>query len=363
MESEYPDVLMALLREQGPVGQIWADLLPRATRHGVDALLWPVVRQAAGVPSGSLDAWRARVMALTATDAVQRAELARMDDRCAVAGVSFLVFKGAALARSHYPASWMRPHDDVDLWVADAAFDALETQLLASGYARQPHVTGPAVRQHQYRRAVTGTVVQFDVHVRFANPAPFAEALPYAEAWAASIPIAGCAAARALAPAQALFVACVHRVAHHFDAPDLIWLYDIVAIARRLSDDDWERFTALAERSGVSRACAISLSTAANVLGLQPPARVLARLDAAPSADVGAFVNPGTRFVDVQWSNLRAAAGWRMRLSILRQHVFPPAAYMQAVYGHRSRWLPLLYLHRLVTGFPKWFTRLTPPSP
>jgi hypothetical protein len=363
MKSEHLDALAALLRQKGSSGLICKDLLPSAEQHGVDALLWPLVRETAGIPPGTREAWRARVMALTATDAVQRAELAHVDRRCAAAGVPFLVFKGAALARSHYPASWMRPHDDIDLWVADATFAMLETELLASGYAMQPHVTGPAVRQHQYRRAVAGTQVQFDVHVRFANPAPFAEALPYEEAWKASIPIAGCDAARALAPAHALFVGCVHRVAHHFGAPDLIWLYDIVAIARRLSDREWEQFVGLAERSGVSRACAISLSAASEVLGLQPPAHVLERLAASPSADIAAFVDPGTRFMDVQWSNLRAAAGWRTRLSILRQHLFPPAAYMQTVYGRRAWWLPLLYLHRIVTGFPKWFARLTPPSP
>ena len=36
---------------------------------------------------------------------------------------------------------------------------------------------------------------------------------------------------------DALFVACVHRVAHHDDAIDLLWLWDIHLLASRLSAD------------------------------------------------------------------------------------------------------------------------------
>jgi hypothetical protein len=41
---------------------------------------------------------------------------------------------------------------------------------------------------------------------------------------------------------------------------------------------------------------------------------------------------------------------------LLREHLFPPAEYMQAKYGFRgAALLPALYASRLVSGVWKWF--------
>ncbi len=58
-------------------------------------------------------------------------------------------------------------------------------------------------------------------------------------------------APRDLPPPHALLMACVHRVAHHFDPPTLIWLYDIHLLASSMSEDDATRFVALAVDGGL----------------------------------------------------------------------------------------------------------------
>ena len=55
-----------------------------------------------------------------------------------------------------------------------------------------------------------------------------------------------------LAPPHALLMACVHRVAHHFNPPTLIWLYDVHLLGSSMSDDDATRFVALAVDGGLT---------------------------------------------------------------------------------------------------------------
>ena len=50
-------------------------------------------------------------------------------------------------------------------------------------------------------------------------------------------------------------------------------------------------------------------------------------------------------------TDLRALPDWSRRLQLLREHAFPPGAYMLEKYGrHTPLWLPALYLHRGARG-------------
>ena len=58
---------------------------------------------------------------------------------------------------------------------------------------------------------------------------------------------------------------------------------------------------------------------------------------------------------DVLASDLAELPGWRARARLVKEHAFPPAAFMRTRYGIESAmWLPALYVHRLVTGAFKW---------
>ncbi len=51
------------------------------------------------------------------------------------------------------------------------------------------------------------------------------------------------------------------------------------------------------------------------------------------------------------YMTLRILPGWRQRLRLLKEYVFPPAAYMLNRYQTKHRWLlPLLYGHRTIQG-------------
>lgn len=296
-------------------------------------------------------------MRATAIDTVQRAQLIHMGRAWTVKGLTPLVIKGASLSCTHYPESWMRSRDDIDVWVREEEFAAIRDVLLAEGYAPDTHATGVAVHQYQFFRIVSGVRVQFDVHLRVFNPALFAEALAFDEVLPHAEPCEALGGLRSPCAADALFLACVHRVAHHDDAPDLLWLYDIHLLARGLRGDEWRRFPAHAQRQRMREVCMSSLRRAAGYFATPIPHAVSAALESDGSEPSAAFLGGGSRWVDVQWSNFRHAASWRERAMLVGEHLFPSRDYMRRKYGLGTAWLPWLYVRRILTGLPRWFAR------
>jgi hypothetical protein len=167
-------------------------------------------------------------------------------------------------------------------------------------------------------------------------------------------------AAQGLSTAHALALACVHRVAHHYDSPCLIWLYDIHLLAASMSDDSWRQFVALAQSRGLSRITRQGLTLTAHTLGTVIPDDVLAGLQHAldPESEeaTAAYLQRSRRPVDNLVADMRALPSWSRRLRLVREHLFPSPKYMREVYAPASRApLPVLYTTRVLRGARKWF--------
>src|SRR5262249_51587245 len=143
------------------------------------------------------------------------------------AGVTALVLKGGALAYTHYPAPHLRPRGDTDLLVTREDRARAQEALDDLGYRRQNSVSRDAVHtQWMFRRHEGRLPHTIDLHWAISNRPLFARMLSFDELRRDARPIATLGAdALAPAPVHALILACVHRVAHHDDAPTLIWLY------------------------------------------------------------------------------------------------------------------------------------------
>ena len=293
-----------------------------------------------------------------ARDAGETAALQQLFAIASQQGVRPLLFKGAALARRLYPRSWERPRMDVDLFISEADARVMCRVLETAGYQRATAVDGALVtQQFQYRQVSPGRLdQQIDVHTRLFNPAAFAHALEWsdADACAVDMPALG-PSARTVSDADALFVACLHRVAHHHGEPDLIWIYDIDRLARRLGPEAWAMFVSRAAAARVRAVCHNSLAAAMSLFRTPIPATVTASLaptDLEPSA---AFLHRGAGELQVQWLNLQHLPGWRARAALVLQHLFPSREYMRTRYGVKSGWmLPLCYVRRLCAGVPRW---------
>lgn len=155
---------------------------------------------------------------------------------------------------------------------------------------------------------------------------------------------------------DALLLACVHRAAHHHDAADLIWVYDIHVIASRLSAGEWSTFVDLAVDRQVSGLCARGLQLAIDCFRTDIPDGVRDRL--SPGSEASAiFLRRNLRGIDRLASDLRAV-GPRRATRLLVEHLFPPASYIREKYRVQHPVLmPAFYAYRIVAGAAGWLRK------
>ena len=354
--------LCALLRGDGDaVGEhatTGAALARAAADHGVAPLLFESLRAARMPPWTAAVADRLQGLAReeAAVDAIRAAACRDVLRACADATLEVIVFKGGALAHSHYPRSDLRPHDDIDLLVRERDRERTAALLAGLGYAR---VSGAAGRLASYqslhaRTDARGVRHNIDLHWRVSNRQRYAAALPVEAllARAVALPALG-AKARCPEPVDALLIAAFHRAAHR-GTQRLIWLFDIHLLAEGLSPAEGEALVERARESGIARECAEALVLARDAFATALPAP-LARLADRQGARA-AMRAPRT--FDIWLDDLAALDGWRQRLALLGEHAFPAADDMLTRARVSSRlWLPLLYARRALRGLPGLFRR------
>jgi hypothetical protein len=335
-------------------------LATRAGEHGVAALVWEVL---GGVSSDEARAIRsdltAVVRAAATRDLILQRDLQALLAAFAAQGVRVLVFKGTALAYTAYDEPWHRPRTDTDVLVARQDIEAAERVLATCGYVRSDAVSTGTLVSHQLafeRRDRHGIHHVIDLHWKIVNPQMLADALVFEELWRGRV------AAPALSPdasvpsaAASAVIANVHRLAHHQRHDRLIWLVDLQRLTARFSATDWSALVTLACRARVAGLCLDGLRQSRDRLAAHLPADVERALAAAaPDEPSVVYLSRAVTRRDVLAHDL-AALGWRARLRLLREHAFPPAAFIRQRYGPANRWpLPALYLHRLVSGAMRW---------
>lgn len=354
--------LAALLNGEAPGTLVLRDvpaLAAAADRHGITALIWRALeRQPRAEPLREL--LGPVVLAEAARDVFVQRELQVTLGALADAGVAALPVKGAALAYTAYGQPWLRPRTDTDVLIAHRELTRASTVLEARGYRRTDALTSGELVSHQVafeRRESSGLRHVLDLHWKIVNPQLLAGTLPFDDLWARAIPapMLG-AAARVPHPVHSLAIAAVHRLAHHQGHERLIWLHDVLVLTRRFDATDWARLTELAVGRRIAGLCLDALTRTREVLdGVIPCDVETALAHAAPHEPSHVYLVGPVRKRDVLLSDLGALGSWRSRWRLLREHAFPPAAFIRRRYGVANRWpLPALYFHRLVTGAMRW---------
>jgi hypothetical protein len=363
-----PDSLAALVRGEP---RAWSEagrldpavVLASAAAHGI----LPLIAEQASrqtPPSAALrSALDAEIRRGAPFELVREHELRTVVAALADAGVRALLMKGADLAYSLYDRPDERPRIDSDLLVP-ADMRASATAVLTSlGYTAVPQTGGDLLMyQEPFRKTRQGSDVHVvDLHWRVANPQRFAGALEFDLLASAAEPRPRLApAARGLSAVHGLLLACVHRVAHHFDSQRLIWSYDVHLLATSLSPHDWRTVTALARARAVEGACLRGLLTASRCFGTVIPEAVVTALREGSRVEAGnaPFFGAHVRHAERILSDLRNVRSWRERWRLACQHAFPPGSYMRDVYAPASSApLWLLYALRIARGSRKWLSR------
>jgi hypothetical protein len=275
-------------------------------------------------------------------------------------GLDLLVLKGAALAYTHYPRPYLRPRNDLDLYIRLTDLDRAEAVLASRGYERTQEANAELwTGQRHYTKTTPAGTSHVDLHWRVVNPLAFADVLRFDDVWSRSVSVPALGPlVRTLSPPDALLLACLHRVAHHQDRINLLWLWDIHLIASRLSAAEWDHVVWTAKSLRMQTFCARGLSLVGECFGTVVP-EALRQANGTPADEPGAaFLRDGLRPVDVACADLAALTSWRSKLALIREHVCPPVAYMRTKYARCPPvLLPLAYLHRIVRGAPRWFER------
>ena len=337
-------------------------VLDAAAEHGVTALLsrTPAIEL---WPTSVRSTLRGAVRREAVLEAVRRTELAALLEALAQAGAHPLVLKGAQIAYTHYPEPWLRPRLDTDLLVAPDERTRADGILRGLGYTPGTDFDGDLVT-HQFRYERTnryGFTDAVDLHWRIANPHVFAGTLTFEELANRARPIEALGpAARGPADADALLLACLHRVAHHDNSDRLLWLYDIHLLASSMSGALLDAVAAQASAKRLRAVCASGLELAQRRFGTSVPRRWSQQLDTSDGArePTATFLRAGRNKVDDLLSDLHTLDGWQPRLKLLREHLFPPVAYIRRAYGlEHPALIPFGYARRIVAGFGKWLQR------
>lgn len=379
-------LICALLRGESPAwpsdagADAVTEFLREARHHGVTPLLDARFRAMGSAPkaqaggpdsvlAGAHASWPESIRTACREDALMQAmtehrrqpELARVLSALADAGVDALVFKGAALAHTHYANAALRPRADTDVLVAPHARDAALAVLRALGHRR---TCGPASTYVGYQTEMTrvdphGGASSIDLHWRLSNAQSFAWLFDFEELAAASLAVDALGpGARRPGDAHALAIALMHRAGNNAfvgqgSGDRLIWLHDFRLLAEAMSDDETSRFVTLVRDK---RIAAIAIEGLRRCTDALPSTRVdalIVALERRPMAASGAaFLRAGR--LRREWLELRAVPTVRTRLAYLAGRLLPDAEYMRERFpGASGGALPLLHARR-------WLGRLAP---
>ncbi len=286
-------------------------------------------------------------------------ELSRVANILGEAGVPFLFMKGTALAYSIYPHPAMRPRCDTDLIVDSRHTGAARAALTAFGYAPP----GPSAGEELFgqeilvKRDRSGVEHVLDLHWEISARKAFAPLLPFAELYAASVPLPALGPhARGLGTVDALLLACIHPVMHHHDVERPIWIRDVDLLSRSLDAVGWESFARAARAKRIVAICRRQLDAATRLFRTPIPETFP---EAPGGEELASFLDPGHDFIDDLLSDVRAL-GFRRGLAHIAAVLFPSAAYLRAKYSTGPPWLkrlplPGLYVWRAARGWYNQF--------
>jgi hypothetical protein len=202
------------------------------------------------------------------------AELFRLLDCFASAGIAALVVKGPVLAVQAYGDPAMRGFGDLDLLVCQRDIRHATELMIADGYSAQVPLSaidaGKIPGQYLFSRPDSNLLVELhnDFTLRY-----FPRRLPLEKFFERQIrvPLDG-REAPALSVEDELVLICIHGAKHFWER--LMWIADVAALITRQAGINWDRVTASSREVGAERMLHTGLGLAEDLLRMQLAGRV-----------------------------------------------------------------------------------------
>jgi hypothetical protein len=316
LECAKPRPNPQLLAERLRVPLDWPSLLAFAEDHGVLGLTAArLANYDESVLSAEkrerLRAWR-RAHTLFTMNLC--AEMFRLFDSFAAAGIEALVIKGPVLSARCYGDPGLRQYGDLDLVVRDR--DILRSTELMLNLGYEPSVPVAAIRakkipgEYVFRQSRTKLLVEFHTELTFRyHPRP----LPVEKLFGRQARVSIDAhEIPALSPEDELLLICIHGAKHLWEK--LSSIADVAAFASE-QELDWGRIMSAAEEVGGERMLYVGLRLTGDVLGATLPESVAALSRSDPT--VGRLVSQITRWLPTAGSappGIFERALFRMRM-------------------------------------------------
>jgi hypothetical protein len=264
----------------------WQRLVALAEEHGVTGHLTRCLRELDKtlVPPETGQALLDRQRAQAFFTLRMTAELFRVLERFASAGIGALVVKGPALAVQAYGDPAMRSYGDLDLLVRPRDIRRATEVMLEAGYESRVSLSsidaGKIPGQYLFSRPDLKLLVELHNNLTLRY---FPRPLPLEKFFARQIRVNFDAhEAPALAMEDELVLICIHGAKHFWER--LLWIADVAALVSRQTGMDWARVAESAREVGAERMLHVGLRLAAELLRMQLPNDVLKKVQSDAAA-------------------------------------------------------------------------------
>jgi hypothetical protein len=307
-----------------------AALLQFLDENGVLALVAGAQTGLPAVSTFSVCASSARAKAWRMHE-LTRAALVALDQALTQAHIPALIYKGAALAESHYPHPAARSRVDTDLWLAPEHVASAHQILLAQGFsAEASNFSAVVLPERSYLRSDHGAVVRLDLHWRCSARPWLSAALSFPQIWAQALPMQPFQALRQPDPPDALLLSVVHLYGHHRNLPRWIWLLDMHLLWQAMAPEPQRMCIERARQRGILCLLQAGLQAANACFDTDIAQAMQAR---APRPEAArAFLQPNSMWLDVRLGS------WRERAQIVQGRLLATPELLHARFGAYPAW-------------------------
>lgn len=295
----------------------WPVLFTLAEEHGVLGLLATRLGefQEACVPMEFRQRLHERHRAQLLVTLGMTAELFRLLERLAAAGIGTLVVKGPVLSVQAYGDPGLRQYVDLDLLVRHEDVGRATEVMTAAGYEADVPLSaifaGKIPGEYLFTRTGTKLLVELHTERTFRY---FPRPLPLEKLFERQIRVPLDAhEIPALSVEDELVLICIHGAKHFWER--LMWIADVAALVCRQASLDWDGAFKAARATDAERMLHVGLRLAADILKTPLPEKAAATVKAdREAAKLAAQIEKWLPAAGYAPPGLLQRAGFRMRM-------------------------------------------------
>lgn len=376
-------IFAAALREEvapwpssGHNFQLIQEAMVRIQLHGIACLLHERQQLLEGWPEQLISWLRHQTIGRVMWEHAHKSRIAKLLDRLHGASIPCRVLKGTAIAYAHYSEPAHRVRGDTDLLILPGDRRGVREIFIELGFSRPLDTEGffgDLHYQETWQSIDTiGLKHHIDLHWEVTNSRALRPLLNVEEFIKEQVPLPRlCEEAVTVSLETRLLHGFVNRAMHasgpfyldgetHRLSDRLIWANDLRVQAQDLTEDTWDNVAQRCADLGIAPFAEDAFRFAGETLKVEIPASASQILSQAVRQ------TRVTQYI-CQWGGFRRGAadfmatqGLRAKLRYLLARAFPASEHLRWKYPELQHWpLPLLYLHRMLSGVKQIFSPLS----